>query len=226
MATAHRVRGMSRNRFAIAGVLTLSCICIASSSQAASPASAELGTYSRDGKQTYFALSLTPPATANQEQSRDVVMVFNTAASQTGAYRDTALAALDACISKLHPQDRVQLMAADLDARPITDKFVVAGSAELRDAVAALRREAPLGATDMEKVLTTAASRFDANRQDGRVLIYIGDGRSPANLMSAESFRGVVDKLAKGHVAVSSYGVGPQCDGRLLASLANQTGGM
>ena len=61
--------------------------------------------------------------------------MFNTAASQTGPYRETALAAVEACIAKLHPQDRVQLLAADLEARPITEKFLAAGSAEMRAAL-------------------------------------------------------------------------------------------
>ncbi len=193
---------------------------------AASPA-AELGTYSRDGGQTFFALGLSPPkAGATENQPRDVVILFNTAATQAGAYRETALASLEACIAKLHPQDRVQLLAADLEARPLTDKFLAAGSPELRAALESLRRESPLGATDMETVLRSAASRFDKSRPDGRVMIYIGDGRSPANMLDTDSFKTLVESLSTQHIAVSSYAVGPQRDGRLLAALANQTGGV
>src|SRR5262249_3560691 len=133
------------------------------------PSSAELGTYTQDGGQTYFALSLTPPATAQQEQPRDVVVVFNTSASQAGPYRDTALSAVEACVAKLHPQDRVQILAADLQARPITNKFWPAASAELRAALESLRRESPLGATDMDNVLRMAAARFEKDHANGRV---------------------------------------------------------
>ena len=45
------------------------------------------------------------------------------------------------------------LVAADLEARPITDKLLTAGSAELQAAVEKLRGELPLGSTDMEAVL-------------------------------------------------------------------------
>src|SRR4051794_16023321 len=227
MPTVHRVRGIHRVSLGSAAILALSSAWLAPLASAANtaPATAEMGTYSRDAKQTYFALTLTPPAVAKQDQPRDVVIVFNTAASQTGAYRDAALAALDACVAKLHPQDRVQILAADLEARPMSEAFVAAGSPELKNAVAALRREAPLGATDMEKVLSTAARRFDKDRPEGRVLVYIGDGRSPANMVTTESFRGLVDALSKAHISVNSYGVGPQCDGRMLLALSNQTGG-
>src|SRR4051794_39085739 len=227
MATVYGVRGIHRVSLASAAILALSSAWLAPLAWAANnaPATAEMGTYSRDAKQKNFALTLTPPAVAKQDQSRDVVVVFNTAASQTGVYRDAALAALDACVAKLHPQDRVQILAADLEARPMSEKFVAAGSPDLKNAVAALRREAPLGATDMEKVLSTAAGRFEKDRSEGRVLVYIGDGRSPANMLTTESFRGLVDRLSKAHISVSSYGVGPQCDGRLLLALSNQTGG-
>ncbi|HEX5472163.1 MAG TPA: hypothetical protein VFW73_09760, partial [Lacipirellulaceae bacterium] len=211
-----------RNINLIAGLLVLAAPSFAANTT--SP-SADVETYSQDGH-AYYAISLSTPATAKaQEGPRDVVIVFNTAASQTGPFRDTALAAVESCISKLNPQDRVQLIAADLEARPITDKFLVADSAELKTAMEKLRHESPLGATDMDRVLRAAAQRFDKQRPDGRVLFYIGDGRSPANLLDTDSFRSLVTSLSAGHIAVSSYAVGPQCDGRFLAALANQTGG-
>ncbi len=226
MSSVSWVRGMNCNVFRGVGAVALSVMLSAAPLFAASAApSAELKTYSRDGH-TYYALSLSPPsAIPRQDAPRDVVILFNTAASQTGAFRETALAAVDACIAKLHPQDRVQLLAADLEARPITDKYLAAGSAELKAAVDKLRREPPLGATDIDNVLRAAAARFDKDRPEGRVLFYIGDGRSPANLLDTDSFRALVKLLSSGHIAVSSYAVGPQCDGRLLAALANQTGG-
>ena len=167
-----------------------------------------------------------PPADAAQEsQPRDVVILFDTSASQSGVYRETGLAALEACLAKLGPKDRVQLLAADLEARPITSSFLTAGSDEMHAAVDSLRKEPPLGSTDMEIVIRTAASKFDKDRPEGRVLFYIGDGSSNANLTGTDSFRKLVGDLSAARIPVSSYAIGPQIDGRLLASLANQTGG-
>ena len=155
---------------------------------------AELKTYQRDGGQTYFAISLSPqPDAAQQNQARDVVILFDTSASQAGMYRETALAAVDACLAKLGPQDRVQIVAADLEARPVTNTFLSAGSDELRAAVAALRNEPPLGSTDIEQVLRTAAGLFDTARPAGRTVLYVGDGLSTANLVGTPSFRGLTD---------------------------------
>jgi hypothetical protein len=102
---------------------------------------AELKTYQREDGQTFFALSLAPPDSAATSDPCDVVILFDTSASQSGAYRETALAAVDACIAKLRPEDRVQIIAADLEARPITEKFLAANSKELRTAIESLRAD-------------------------------------------------------------------------------------
>jgi len=188
--------------------------------------SAELNTYQREDGQTFFALSLTPPEDAGDKSgARDVVILFDTSASQSGAYRDTAFAAVEECIAKLDPQDRVQLVAADLEARPITPNFVAANSKELHAALNALRRETPLGSTDMEHVLRSVIKRFDEKQPSGRTVLYVGDGLSSANLLGTDSFRQLVETLVAGRISVSSYAIGPKRDGELLAALANHTGG-
>jgi hypothetical protein len=135
------------------------------------------------------------------------------------------LAAVEACIANLQPQDRVRLMAVDLDARSLTDQFFAANSPELQAAIAKLRLETPLGSTDMEQVLATAVEQFDPARPAGRSLLYIGDGMSLANLLGTDAFQKQIQALSAAKVSVSSYAIGPQCDARLLATLANQTGG-
>ena len=57
------------------------------------------------------------------------------------------------------------------------------------------------------------------------MLFYIGDGMSSANLIGTDAFRTLVGDLTKSHAPVTSYAIGPKIDARLLAALANQTGG-
>ena len=176
---------------------------------------AELHTYDRGDGQTFYALSLTPPqaaASGAAHQPREVVILFDTSASQTGAYRDTSFAALEACIAKLRPEDRVQLMAVDLEARPITEQFVAAGSAELKAAIEKLHNESPLGSTDMESVMRTAATRFGQDNKTSRAVVYIGDGMSTANLIGTQAFGDVVKQLRAAQIPVSSYAIGPRRD--------------
>ena len=77
----------------------------------------------------------------------------------------------------------------------------------------------------MQLALDAAEKRFDGTPSAGRVVLYIGDGLSTGNLLGTDVFRTLVDGLKTARIAVSSYAIGPQCDGRLLAALANQTGG-
>ena len=57
---------------------------------------AELSTYATEDGQSYFALSLMPPAdAAKQSQPRDIVILFDTSASQIGVYRDAALSGFE-----------------------------------------------------------------------------------------------------------------------------------
>ncbi len=111
-------------------------------------AKSELFTYKADDGKTYYAYSVTPAADVAAERPSDVVILFDTSASQTGAYRETALSALEAALAKLGPEDRVSLVAADLEGRPISDKLLKARSPEVKAAVEKLRGELPLGSTD------------------------------------------------------------------------------
>jgi hypothetical protein len=227
MSTLRQVRGTYR-KLAGGPLAVLAMVLLLGSSAAAEPApsSAELATYQREGGETYFSLSLKPPAElAEGKLPREVVIVFDTSASQTGPYRETGLAAVEACIGKLGPQDRVQLMAADLDARPLTAEFVPSDSQKLRAALQALRGETPLGSTDMEGVLRAATARFSKEPAAARTVLYVGDGLSAANLLGTDSFGELIAMLREARVSVSSYAIGPQRDGRLLAALANHTGG-
>src|SRR5687768_8908196 len=139
MSTVRQVRGMIlRNLFA-ANLMRVACAValagLATTTMAAAPATATLKALQQENGHTVYSLSLTPPADVAKDEPCDVVILFDTSASQSGAYRETALAALEACIAKLRPTDRVQLLAADLEARPITPKFLAANSEELTAAI-------------------------------------------------------------------------------------------
>ncbi len=218
-----RVRGMNQSLKFEALWAVLLVVFVAPWARADS--AAQLLTYQADNGPTYYAYSMTPPADQVTPRPSDVVILFDTSASQTGAYRDTALAALDALLAKLRPEDRVALVAADLDARPLTDKLVQVNSTELKAAVAKLRSELPLGSTDMEAVLRSAAAQFEKDAPTNRTVLYIGDGLSTANLLGTAAFGTLVDQLRSERVSVSSYAIGPRKDGALLAAIANQTGG-
>ena len=116
-------------------------------------------------------------------------------------------------------------MAVDLNAVGLTKGFVAPNSKEVADALAALEARVPLGATDMEKALTTAAGSFSGEAKSARAIVYIGDGGSRANLLGTDTFAKLTQKLAELRVPVTSYVVGARVDRLLPGALAVQTGG-
>jgi hypothetical protein len=201
-----------------------------------------LHSYVKPDHSHYFAISLTPPRTAGinpaahhaaAHHASDVVVLFDTSASQVGKFREQGLAALETMLSKLGADDRVHLIALDIDAVPITRAFGTPASHTIKDGLAQLRRRVPLGATDMIAGLEAARAAFSNTALTGvkatratRAIVYVGDGMAGANLASSANFIRSIEALTKDRIPVTSFAVGPQRDDVLLAALSNQTGGM
>jgi len=193
--------------------------------RAAEPDGAVLETFAAPDGTTYFALTLQADPAASAP-ARDVVVLFDTSASQAGRFRQKALQALEGLRAGLGPNDRVQLLACDLRAVPMSQGFVSPTGPEMDAAIEKLNRRSPLGSTDMEKALTSAVEAFDAGSQDARVLVYIGDGISRANLLESQQFSDLVGTLVSQRVPVVSYAIGPEVESQLLGALAGRTGGV
>ncbi len=185
---------------------------------------ARLDQYVSASGEGYFMMSLAP-AKAAATTAHDVIIVIDTSASQTGAYRDKAIAAVEALVTSLGDNDRVRLLAADVETTDLTEGFVKARDAAVSAAIAKVRERVPLGSTDMPSMLSAVVDRFDADSQAPRAAIYVGDGKSIVNLLDGAEWSASVEMLTTARVPVTSYAIGPERDNRLLAALANQTGG-
>jgi uncharacterized membrane protein YgcG/tetratricopeptide (TPR) repeat protein len=178
----------------------------------------------------YFALSIKPDAKAlpHKAEAHDIVVLFDTSASQNGEFRDRALAALDQFLANLGRKDQVQLLAVDIDATPLTTTFVAPQGEDMRRALEALRKRVPLGTTDMPAAMKAAAAAYtdQGNPARPRAAVYIGDGMSLGGMISADEMKELTELLVSKRIPVSSFGVGPRIDTVLLAALANHTGGV
>ncbi len=222
---------MTKQRFiltVVALAAVFGMVFMARSVWAADPVaiSAHMDTFTHPDGANYFALSLAPEGVAPSAGPRDVVVMFNTSASQLGEHRTKALEALRGILADLGPQDRVQLMRADLNAVPLTKTFVAPGSKEMAAALTALEAVDPLGTTDMKKAISTAAESFQGDSKNARTVVYLGDGRSPARLVTTQDFDALSRKLADAHISVSGYVVGARPDAQFLGALAGRTGGV
>jgi len=202
----------------------LSCVVAAAAAALGETKSARLGTFEQGG-QTYFALGLMPELKADPAQHNEVVLLVDTSASQAGRYRSEELAAVQSLLSTLSPDDRVQLMAVDMNAVPLSAGFVAPQSGEMQAALQKLNGRVPLGATDLDAGLRAAAGSFAADGS-ARSVIYIGNAMSKSNMLAGPTLERLISDLRSSHVTVSSYVLGLQRNVPLMAVLANQTGGV
>jgi hypothetical protein len=201
---------------------------LAAEGNASPPPAAKLETFAKPDGQTFFALKLAPQAVASKAQPHDVVVLFDTSASQIGAYRAKALGALRAMLSGLSNDDRVALIAVDVTAARLTQTFVPPSGSEINRALTTLERRVPLGSTDMGEAFDAALATWedvkDSNR--ARSVVYIGDGMSIAGLVPVTTLQRIVRQYTARRASCSSYAIGPRINGELLGAMANHTGGM
>ncbi|MDP7203995.1 MAG: hypothetical protein QGH11_00390, partial [Pirellulaceae bacterium] len=175
----------------------------------------------------FYALSLKPNVPVNDDRGTDVLVLFDTSASQTGLYRDDAMESLTSMLSSFGEDVRVKIMAADLTTVDLTGDFVAPADAAVTGALDKLAKRVPLGSTDMANILKTSADAFTAEAGSRKqAVVYIGDGMSKANVLQEGEFAAIIKNLVKNRVSVSSFAIGPQRDVLLLASVANHTGGV
>ncbi|MEX2560955.1 MAG: VWA domain-containing protein, partial [Pirellulales bacterium] len=214
------------------GVCTLSmgvgaALSIGAEAPATDSQTATMDLFSKADGETSFALKLVPGLEAPPARAHDVVILFDTSASQTGVYRSDALKALEVLLAGLGPNDRAALLAVDLKAVALTGSMVAPNSEAMQQALSDLRRRVPLGSTDMATALSAVVESFgDEASARGRSAVYIGDGMSTANLIASGRMQELVDELVAKRVSVSSYAIGPRLDNQVLGALANHTGGM
>ena len=185
---------------------------------------ARLATYDNAGE-THFALSILPKNVSENQRASDIVVYVDTSASQAGVFKRDSIEAVKHLLRNLNAEDRVQIVAVDLDPVPLTQGFAAVGSDDLAVAIEILNQRVSLGSTDMEAMLEAAAKAFPETNTRNKNVVYIGDGISRGSLLQTEIYRKLVTGLADNHIAVSSFAIGPDRNIELMASLANNTGG-
>jgi hypothetical protein len=186
---------------------------------------AQLALYAHPEGVSYFALALRAKAPKQADTTRDLVVLVNTSAEQTGVHRERALAALDALLANLG-QDRVDLMSFDRNTISLTKGFVSPNSPDMSRALARLQRREPLGDTDLETAFNAAAVSYEGSPTTTGAIVFIGDGLSRAKPLGPEKLERLVKVLTEKKVAVTSYLVGAVVDAHVLSAMAASTGGM
>ena len=172
----------------------------------------------------HFALSIAPKAEQPQRSS-DVVIYVDTSASQAGVFKRDSIETVKQLVKNLSVEDRVQIVAVDLDPVPMTKGFVSPGSDEINTALQSLNERVSLGATDVEAMLVAAAKAFPESSNRNKNVVYVGDAVSRGNILRTDEFGTLITDLANNQVTFSSFAIGPSRNIELMAALANNTGG-
>ena len=184
-----------------------------------------LATYKNAAGETSFALSLTPQFKEQKQLASDIVIYVDTSASQTGVYKKDSMETVRALLANLNADDRVKLVAVDVDPVDLTSRFVTLESDELKVAIEKLSKRVPLGSTDMSLMVSHATQQFNGGFTRNRNVVYVGDGVSRSPFLDSFRFKSAVKNLVDSRISVSSFAIGPQRDVETLAALANHTGG-
>jgi hypothetical protein len=208
------------------GFITLGLDRVEAAPPVAGPA--QLGTFVRPDGESFFVLGLAANLPSPESRPMDVVIFYDTSASQTAIFREKGLAVLDALLEDLGPDDKAKLYAIDIDAVPLTENFVGPRSAEMKAALTKLRKRTPLGATDMAAALEASITAFGGDKAKpapNRAALYLGDGMSAANILFPDKLEKTLARMVELRIPFSSYAIGPRLDVELLGALANHTGG-
>ena len=127
-----------------------------------------LHTYKKETGETFFALSLQAQQQLPAAGAHDILVLFDTSASQIGEYRKDAMACLDSLLANLDAAHQVKLMAVDLYAVAMSRDFVAADSDAMKAAISKLNRRAALGSTDMVELLKATAKQFSSDNKNAK----------------------------------------------------------
>ncbi|MBI1346394.1 hypothetical protein GC163_08895 [bacterium] len=207
------------------GLVAVFAVAVSSTAVAASIEAQTATVWQRvssDGE-AYQAIILKPRQLSDAVTPRIHAVVVDTSASQVGEHRRHALAVVTELVSQLPEDHLVRIYALDVETLDLSGDFASPRSAETSTALQGLKRRAPLGASHLLSGLTHVLKDLPANVPAS--VVYLGDGQSTAETLTAEAVAKFVGQARNARVSISSYGVGPQRNLQLLGTLATHTGG-
>jgi hypothetical protein len=177
--------------------------------------------------ETLFALQLKPKLDPVPERPRDYLIMVDTSASQAKGPLAAAQAVTEAVSTALKADDRIAIWTVNTPAatRDLTRGFYSGKSPQVKEALAALKQEVPLGDTDLKGGLHKAIARFEGSRDRQQVILFLGDGMSVHNPLTASDRAELCQEMVKKTVAFYPVPLGPQLDPANLHGLASGTGG-
>jgi hypothetical protein len=184
-------------------------------------------TYRMQNGQELFALKVQPKLDSTGARPRDYLVMIDTSASQAGLPITFARKFAGEFAKKAGPTDRISIWTLNTPkaTRSLTEDFRSPTSEKVQSAVKKLQDELPLGDTDLKEGLKRAIASFEPERNRQRVLVFIGDGMSTHNRLSAADRAQTVSEMVKNEIAFFPIPLGPALDPENIHGIASGTGG-
>ncbi|MFM7150876.1 MAG: hypothetical protein ACKO23_13625, partial [Gemmataceae bacterium] len=177
----------------------------------------------KQGEETLFALQVQPRLPDSPALPRDYLVVIDTSASKAMGPLNMAQQIVQDLARMLPPQDRMAIWTANIKPRDISRGFKPGNA--LEETFKELAKEIPLGAVNLKLCLGDALASFEVKSDRQRVLLFLGDGKSVADPLDAESRSELCDTMVKKQVGFFPVPLGTRIDSQNLHTLVAGTGG-
>ncbi|GIW80937.1 MAG: hypothetical protein KatS3mg105_2744 [Gemmatales bacterium] len=157
----------------------------------------------------------------------DYLVMVDTSASQAGGPMKAARQFTEKLVKLAGPKDRFSIWVVNSGkaTRPLNRSFKPANDKEVADAVAALKKEVPLGDTDLKDGLKKAIEAFELDPNRRQAIVFIGDGMSIHDPITAKDRVELIQQMVKLKISFFPIPAGPHLDPENLHGFASGTGG-
>ncbi|TMQ29438.1 MAG: VWA domain-containing protein [Planctomycetota bacterium] len=187
--------------------------------------------YRTSAGELLFALQLKPKLEAGTSRPRDYLLLVDTSASQAQGPLAMAEAVVESLIAKVRPEDRISLWTVNVpkftDCLTYSNReqFQAPNAPAVKQALAKLKEEVPLGNTDLKKGIERATESFPRDPSREQVIVFLGDGMSVFNPISTADRTRLCENMVKNHIVFYSVPLGPRLEAKNLHGFATGTGG-
>jgi hypothetical protein len=185
-------------------------------------------TYRTTGGDVLFALQLKPKLEPAPSRPRDYLVMVDTSASQVKGPLTIATDIAAALAAQAGTQDRLAIWTVNIPEATtnLTRGFRNPQSEQVREALATLQKEVPLGDTDLKDGLEKAVASFSHDEERQQVIVFLGDGLSVHNPITPADRAHLSDTMIQNGITFFPVPLGPKLDPANLHGLATGTGGV
>ncbi len=181
---------------------------------------------------TLFALQLKPQLPQATRRPRDYVILISTSAAMAGPGWIAAHQLAEGIANDAEERDQLAiLLVGDKETRDFTHGFLAPKDDQHKKQLAKYmkvlkEKEYASGADNLKKGLNEAIAAFASKAGRQRVLVYMGNGQSVLDPISANDRQALADKMIAKQVACFTVPLGRGLSHDILHGLPTSTGGV